>query len=59
MGTKVQITIGKITWYALLDLGVNVHAIPRVLYDSLNTEPMSPCHLNWYLANSSRKHQKS
>ena len=35
---KIQVTIGKITCYAILDLGV--FAIPKTLYDTLNISPM-------------------
>ena len=37
---KIQITIGKVTWHAILDLGSSVSAISKELYDQLEIGAM-------------------
>jgi hypothetical protein len=33
--SNIQITIGKVTWHAILDLGSSVSSISKKLYDQL------------------------
>jgi hypothetical protein len=35
---RIYVTIGKITWFAVLDFGSRVSAIPKSLYDHLDLQ---------------------
>lgn len=53
---KIDITIGKVTWHAILDLGSSVSAISKALYDKLNIGIMEKCDIDLLLADTSTKH---
>ena len=52
---KIQITIGKVTWHAILDLGSSVSAISKELYDQLEIGAMEKCDIDLLLADTSTK----
>ena len=53
---KIQITIGKVTWHAILDLGSSVSAISKELYDKLEIGAMEKCDIDLLLDDTSTKH---
>jgi hypothetical protein len=46
---RIYVTIGKITWHAILHLGSSVSAIPKSLYDYLDLPPIEKCYIDWKL----------
>ena len=53
---KIQITIGKVTWHAILDLGSSVSALSKELYTMLELPTMEKCNVDLLLADDSTKH---
>lgn len=53
---KIQITIGKVTWHAILDLGSSVSALSKDLYTMLELPTMEKCNVDLLLADDSTKH---
>ena len=53
---KIQITIGKLTWHAILDLGSSVSALSKELYTMLELPTMEKCNVDLLLADDSTKH---
>jgi hypothetical protein len=43
---RIDVTIGKITWLAVFDLGSSVSAIPKSLYDHLDLPPIKNCDID-------------
>ena len=53
---NIQVTIGKITYTVVLDLGSSVNVIPKTLYETLDIGPMEKCNIDLQLADCSTKH---
>ena len=53
---KIQITIGKVTWHAILDLGSSVSVLFKELYAMLDLNAMEKCNIDLLLADDSTKH---
>ena len=53
---KIQITIRKFTWHAILDLGSSVFALSKELYTMLELPTMEKCNVDLLLADDSTKH---
>ena len=53
---KIQITIGKVTWQAIPDLGSSVSALFKELYTMLELPTMEKCNVDLLLADDSTKH---
>ena len=53
---KIQITIGKVTWHAILDLGSSVSVLSKELYAMLDLNAMEKCNIDLLLADDSTKH---
>ena len=54
---KIQVTIGKETQHAILDLGSSVCVLSKELYDFLNLDnKMEKCNIDLLLADDSTKH---
>jgi hypothetical protein len=47
---RIYVTIGKITWPAVLDLGSSVSAIPKSLCDHLDLPPIEKCDIDLKLS---------
>jgi hypothetical protein len=47
---RIYVTIGKITWPALLELGSSVSTIPKSLCDHLDLPPIEKCDIDSKLA---------
>ena len=43
---KIQITIGKVTWYAIFDLGSSVSVLCKELYAMLDLNAMEKCNID-------------
>jgi hypothetical protein len=43
---RIYVTIGKIIWHAILDIGSSVCAIPKSLYDHLDLPPIEKCDID-------------
>ena len=43
---KIQITIGKLTWHAILDLGSSVSILSKELYTMLELPTMEKCNVD-------------
>jgi hypothetical protein len=50
---RIYVTIGKITWPAVLDLGSSVSAISKSLCDHLDLPPIQKCDIDLKLADCS------
>jgi len=48
--SKIQITIGKVTLHAILDLGSSVCVLSKSLYESLEIGPMEKCNIDLLLS---------
>ena len=53
---KIQVSIGKETQHAILDLGSSVCILSKELYDLLELKPMEKCNIDLLLADDSTKH---
>ena len=53
---KIQVTIGKETQHAILDLGSSVSILSKELYDLLELKPMEKSNIDLLLADDSTKH---
>ena len=53
---KIQVTIGKETHHAILDLGSSVNILSKELYDLLELKHMKKCNIDLLLADDSTKH---
>jgi hypothetical protein len=53
---KIQVTIGKTTWHAILDLGSSVSAMSQELYSQFDLPPMEKCNIDLVLVDDSTKH---
>jgi hypothetical protein len=52
---KLQITIGKVTYHAILDPWSNVFAISKELYDQLEICAIEKCDIDLLISNTSTK----
>jgi hypothetical protein len=52
---KICVTIGKITWPTILDLGSSVSTIPKSLGDHLDLPRIEKCNIDLLHANSSTR----
>jgi hypothetical protein len=49
---RIYVTIGKITWHVVLDLGSSVSAIPKSLCDHLYLPPIEKCDIDLKLVDA-------